>query len=603
MAFSFDTFGNNRSPSAAEREALQEAINKSKDRLLSVENDLWLSEEEWRAAHKGFEDAKVALEDAELRLSLISSLRDATSSALTAISDFELSEDVKGRLERTTTTAADNRDKHLAIANKVVEQQEETKKALTDRISVLETAKQEAQAGVVEAGEVHQGAQVRLSSVDEVLRMYRDQKVLLEASMQAKRQRLLSPAIKRLPNEVWLQIFRFVACSPPKLFSGVYRKSVMVIPALNLTRVCQSWNGIVTSNPSLWGYLYIKSLSLDGSQILCLKHCLGHIDKSVSILHIQISGGSVAQAEVLSDAFRHLSIRELQIHPTVNGIKAAAYLINQLPTPTILRVRSEDTQEQQRNLRLMLAVSPRNPERLVTVTMHNAWIRSPVDQYPYRSVANLFMTFHHRPPTLRQINTEFSNVTTITLTGSNRLAKLAMPEGLLTFSRLKYLASPICGLVNGFDASCQLPALREISTWVVDSKLPGMDPWIQFLTRNKLQNRLESIEIRDMHPTDAESIVEYVRELLSVPRMTIVGRSVDALLQNLLNPNCDEAGLGLQIIAIRDYPGDGMPVLKLVTRYNSWSSSQALRIEDVLWTNCCNVTSETRKQVEEICQG
>jgi hypothetical protein len=194
----------------------------------------------------------------------------------------------------------------------------------------------------------------------------------------------------------------------------------------------------------------------------------------------------------------------------------------------------------------------------------------------------------------------YNNVTTLTITGCNFAIRKATDT--YSFPHLKRIIGPIMGLLHTLDEFCHMPALCEIGTWVMEGKRPGLSAWKPFLDRDGLRNRLETIEIHDMDPVDAVSIVKYVRELCSIPRLVLIGRSVDVLCQQLVDPNSDGQNLEVQSLEVRDYEGDGASILNLVTSYNLGPTSHALRIEEVAWKDCCNVGPQMRKDIHQICQ-
>jgi hypothetical protein len=581
-------------PSAAERSVLLEAIQRDENRLESVKGDIQASEEQRRVAHKAFEGVNLILEDANLRLRAISSLKEVNSAALKTLNDFALDEDDNTRMEDAPGTGTS----HLAITNRALKQQDKTKRGLSDRIAALAKAEDIARAAVANEQEAYNVAQVQLWGLEEDLRMYRDQVMALEASIQAKTRRFSSA--RKLVSEIWLQIFRFVVFSPPLLSSGVHHKFVVANPAHPLYRVCREWDTILSNNPSLWSCFYVKRLALRELDVQYLKICLKHVNNEITLLHLHTLVGLTTEASVISSIFRKYTLNELEIHASADSTEAVAYLIENLPTPTVLLIQNEDSVEQQQKLRFMLRAQLKQPERLRVVTLNDALLRTHYKQPHYGSVQELNVDLH-RPLSITCILSDnYTNVTTLTITGSNFGGR--KPTDIVTFPHLRRIAGPIVGLVLTFDSFCQMPALCEIGTWVLDGKRPGLSAWKPFLDREGLRNRLEMIEIHDMDPVDAVSIVKYVRELSSVPRMLLIGRSVDVLCQQLVDPNQDGQNLEVQILAVQNYEGDGASILNLVTGYNLGPTSHALRIEEVTWKDCCNVGPQMREDINQICQ-
>jgi hypothetical protein len=596
QSFSFNILGN-RYPSAAERAVVLDAIQRDENRLESVKGDIQASEEQWRVAHKAFEGVNLILEDAKLRLRAILSLKKVTSDALETLNKFALDKGDDTRMEDAPATG----NSHLAITNRALKQQDKTKRALSDRIAALLKAEETARAAVANEEEAYNVAQVQLCGLGQDLDMYRDQVMALEASILAKKRRFSS--VRKVVTETWLQIFRFVAFSPPLLSSGVHCKSAIANPVHPLSHVCKSWDAILSDNPSLWGCFYIKTLALDDLDIRYLKNCLKHTNNEIILLHLRTLVVVLPpQARVISDIFKTYTVNKLEIRASADCAEAVAYLIDYLPTPIALLIHNEDSVEQQQKARLILRAQLRQSERLRTVTLNDALLRTQSKHLRYGSVEQLQVDLHQPLPITPILGESYNNVTTLTITGCNFSRRKTTDQPIFTFPRLRRITGPIMGLMNIFDALCQMPALCEIGTWVMDGKRPGLSAWRLFLDRDGLRNRLEMIEIQDMDSVDAVSIVKYVRELCSVPRMVLAGRSVDVIAQQLVDPNRDGQNLEVQALVVQNYEGDGVSILNLVTSYNLGPTSHALRIEEVIWDDCCNVIPQMRKDIDQICQ-
>jgi hypothetical protein len=557
--------------------------------------DLQASEEQWKGARQTFEGVELVLRDANLRLRAISSLRKATLASLQILNNFSLDGGDNTRLEDGPATGTS----HLAITNKLMKQQEKTKKGLEDRIAILETAEKNAKAALDNELESYNVAQVHICGLEEDVRIFRDQVAVFESSIGMKRRRF--SAVRKLSTEVWLQVFQFVVFSPPNLSLGVNCKFPVINPAYPLTQVCQSWRMIVSNAASLWSCFYIKRLVLTTSNSKYLQHCLGQADKIIAVLQVQTWVGLASHANVLSNLFQGFKINELQLHVTADSSDAAVSLLDNLPTPFILRVVNEDRIELQEKL-LTLTIRPKSPERLQTVEVNNLWVFHGHDEPPYSSMRHIIVHSRRCFPSPIQLRNDFGNVTTMTMTGANKHPVPPSEGDLITFPHLRRITAPITRLVNTFISPCRMPALCEIATWVMDGKRPGIPSWKSFLDRDGLRSRLELIEIHDMDPMDAGFIVKYLRELCSIPRMAFSGRSVDHICQQMVDPNEKGQILELQTLVVQKYLGDGASVLHLVTSYNMGPDPRALRIDEVLWDDCCNVTPQMHRDIDRICR-
>jgi hypothetical protein len=584
-SYYFDQIGN-QAPSNTGKNILLDEIRKNEKTLESLRIELRDSEPKWKAANYAFDATQRLLDDAILRLHVVSTLKRNTSGALDKLEDICLGDADQARLEDGPATGAT----HISVATKLLSQQESPRKILRDRITVLEDEEQKALAAVAKERGEHDAIQVQLFSLDESRKLHKVQESGLKSSIQLKR--LILSSRRRLSEDIWLEIFHFMVSSPLQLGSVDQSSLVVVNPALALCHVCQAWRRVVQAQATVWRYLYINTLAFNEPSRRYFRFCLSKIGGEVSLLHVQIRDGTEPQARVLTNQLKGLKIGEICICATTDSTEVVTYLLKHLPTPVTLRVRNEDTKELQSNP-WIANLRPRTPARLLNITLDNCFLT--------RSFApNLTINFTWPQPMTVFLGRNFINVTTVILTGFNSSKSKRSSAVKFIFPHLRYIAGPLEGLVNTFDASCEMPGLSRLGVWIENGVQPTISSWRQFLAQSNPIKNLKIIEIHDMDPIAASSILKYLLELDGLPQLTLLGRSVDVISQDLTLPNPELHPITVESVLVDSYAGDGSSVYNLVKSRNSDLSSPIPEITNVIWVGCDNVTLHMRREVDRL---
>jgi hypothetical protein len=582
----FDQIGN-RAPSLAEKVILLDAIREDEKTLDVVRIEIRDSEPKWRVANDAFDATKRLLDDALLRLHVTSTLKNSTSDALKKMEEICLGNANQARLDDGPATGST----HISVATKLLSQQESPKKILRDRIAVLEDEEQKALAIVAKERGEHNATQVQLFSLDESTKFGRLQESGLESSIHLKR--LILSARRRLSDDIWLEIFHFVVRAPIQLGSVDQPSLVVVNPALTLCHVCQAWRRVVRAQATVWRYIYINTLAFNEPNQRYLRFCLSMLGSEISVLHLQIRDGKEPQARVLTNQFKNLKIGEICICAAANSIEVVTYILKHLPTPVTLRVRNE---EQQAEHLWEAKLRPRTPGRLLNITLENCLLTHA--QLPIRNLAINIVC----PREIRLfLGENFINVTTVILTGSN-FSKSKKPgaKGFI-FPHLRYLAGPLEGLINTFNTLYEMPTLSRLGIWIENGVQPAISSWKQFLAQCHLINKTNlEFEIRDMDPIAASSISKYLLEVNNLPRLTLLGRSVDVISQDMTLSDPELHTIDVRSVLVRNYAGDGSSVYNLVKSRNSDLSSSIPAVTNVEWVECDNVTLHTRREVDQL---
>jgi len=119
----------------------------------------------------------------------------------------------------------------------------------------------------------------------------------------------------------------------------------------------------------------------------------------------------------------------------------------------------------------------------------------------------------------------FINATTVILTGSNSCNSKRLNAEKFIFPHLRYFSGPQKDLLNNtFDASCEMPTLRRLGIWIEDGVQLAILLWKQLLAQSDLGTNPELLEIHDMDPIAASSILKYLLEPGRLPQLTLFGR-------------------------------------------------------------------------------
>lgn len=587
MSFSLDKLGN-RYPSDAERLILQHAIERDEKRLEPLRTEISATEEQHQSAKAALEDAKKLLDDASLRYRAISSVKEATSKALEIVEGTDLKEDEQDLLAEAPSTGSS----HLAIANRILKQQEKVTKPLRDRLAALEMAESKADAAVEVEKEAHNIAEMRLFGLEDDLKMYRDQVVAIESAILARKRRF--SAIWKLTAEIWLQIFKFVVSFPPFYNSSTRPPRAVICPAHSLNQVCQLWSGVITDTSTLRGYICITTLALTKKNQAFVKKCLENLQQ-ISFLIIQTRVGLVSQAQVLVDMFQGWIIDETEISASKDSIEAAQHLITHLPTPRRLFVSNGDTSMDKKDV-WWLTARPMDHKRVKKVVLNNFLVFSGSSIPPWSFVQDVHVEFTRPYRATYVFGATFANMTKLFMTGNPGPRSNKDPNTMFIFPRLASISGSVVGLANTFDAQCQLPTLRDLTTWIDSNKTAEMLQWKAFVQRHRNPD-LNHVQILDM--TSPNLIVQYVMELHGLPNglpvLTLCGRTVDPV---CLAFKDQRIMFAVQTLVISNYAGDGSAVFDFVKACSDMPNSQI--IPQVIWVDCSHVTPAMRAAVHGI---
>ncbi|KIM29788.1 hypothetical protein M408DRAFT_22653 [Serendipita vermifera MAFF 305830] len=474
---------------------------------------------------------------------------------------------------------------HLAIANRILKQQEKATKTLRDRLAALETAESKADAAVeVERG-AHNVAEMRLFGLEDDLKMYKDQVMTIDAAIFARKRRF--SAIWKLTAEIWLQIFQFVVFFPPHLNSSTGLPRAVICPAHSLDQICQLWSGVIADNPTLKGYIYITTLALTKKNQEFIKKCLEDLEQQVSMISVQTGVGLVSQAQVLVKMFQGWTIHETEVSASKDSIEAAQYLLSHLPTSKLLLVSSGDTNIDKKDTWWLLA-QPKNRERLQKVVLHNFFAHSGPNQPPWDSVQEVEVHFTRPYRATVILATTFVNITKLFMTG-NPAPRSKDINTTFVFPHLTTVLGSVDGLINTFDAQCRLPALRYLSTWIYSDHVVDMAGWKAFVQRYH-NPAINHVDFQDV--ASPESISRYAMELRGLPTLELRGKTVDSV---CLAFKDQKIMFSVQTLIISNYAGDGSAVFEFVKACSDVAKSQI--IPRVIWINCDHVTLPMRAAV------
>jgi hypothetical protein len=599
----------NRCPSEAQRILIEESITKESSKASLLSEQLARIEQDLEETASSLTECQRLLEG-EVSLSVMADYYVRHyQNLLSTHQEAQIQKDKTG-ISFAYPSRNDAVDKIRRIGN---DMKEDIKRA----VDSATLASRDAAETVAIAEENVRLAEMKLLILKEDHRMTTDQLEYLNNAIAKKRQYLT--AIRRVPPELWQEIFRYViqAKIAPTSKSLESQRRQPVCTAYTLGGVCQSWRLICEGTPRLWTTVTVHS---EAPKFLVNQAVLACIKKSEGVIH-HVNIISIGTLEILP-------IGSLEALSTVKILESMDLFIKAealnrwctLTIPYFFGCHHIIAHRVGRSLGTPLFISlfKEALSGLHSLAIHRG-LPYFADEWQNAGNVDLGYYKHEVEDLAEYVMDKALELTSIRVAVR---AGHALPSAEITLSALEVISGSMETIMSLFNSFVIIPKL-----WRLETKAKAFNPerlrqWQDFLRVNNGGINIKEIVLLPTKRGNISIILPFLECLHGVKSLELRQSNIEPFLKSLIHDMEDISKNtpiypSLERLVITDYHGNGRVVAEFVRIRNSnydrssfgsnlsdndTRKASNTRISTVEWRNCSNVLPVTRWGIFTLCR-